>query len=221
MRQRFQQEVTNLKSQLAEMATAAEEAIHKTTIALNEDNIEIAQEVVTNDLNINSMAATIEQSAYRIISLQQPVATDLRVIFAVLMASSDVERLSDHAANVCRTIIGRRGVEEKYFELFKEEINQMAELAKEMLSEAIEAFIEEDSKKARKIAAKDLEIDALSRTIYHKANTLVVQNPEEDVVEMSRDYFIFGRAFERMGDYVTNICERVVYIDSGDIVELD
>ena len=100
-------------------------------------------------------------------------------------------------------------------------INQMADIVKVMLSDAIEAFIQEDATKAREVALRDNEVDRLLKEVYDQTNHLMLTHTDEDRIEIARDYVIIAKALERMGDYVTNICERIVYMESGEIVELD
>lgn len=221
MRKSFQNELEQYRDHLTYIANAANEAIYKAIQALNQHDQVLAEEVVEGDLKINALSIQIEQEAYRIIALQQPVASDLRKVFAVLLASSDIERLADHASNIAGTVIRRKDIPMVHEASIDEIINQMADVVKLMLSDAIEAFIQEDATKAREVALRDNEVDGLLKEIYDQTNQLMLTHTDEDRIEIARDYVIIGKALERMGDYVTNICERIVYMDSGQIVELD
>lgn len=221
MRKSFQNELEQYRDHLTYIANAANEAIYKAIQSLNQHDQFLAEEVVNGDLKINTLAIQIEQEAYRIIALQQPVASDLRKVFAVLLASSDIERLADHASNIAGTVIRRQNIPTVREAAIDEIINQMADIVKVMLSDAIEAFIQEDATKAREVALRDNEVDRLLKEVYDQTNHLMLTHTDEDRIEIARDYVIIAKALERMGDYVTNICERIVYMESGEIVELD
>lgn len=221
MRKSFQNELEQYRDHLTYIANAANEAIYKAIQALNQHDQVLAEEVVNGDLKINTLAIQIEQEAYRIIALQQPVASDLRKVFAVLLASSDIERLADHASNIAGTVIRRQNIPMVREAEIDDIINRMADVVKVMLSDAIEAFIQEDATKAREVALRDNEVDRLLKEVYDQTNHLMLTHTDEDHIEIARDYVIIAKALERMGDYVTNICERIVYMESGEIVELD
>lgn len=221
MRKSFQNELEQYRDHLTYIANATNEAIYKAIQALNQHDQVLAEEVVKGDLKINALAIQIEQEAYRIIALQQPVASDLRKVFAVLLASSDIERLADHASNIAGTVIRRQDIPMVREAAIDEIINQMADIVKVMLSDTIEAFIQEDATKAREVALRDNEVDGLLKEVYDQTNHLMLTHTDEDRIEIARDYVIIAKALERMGDYVTNICERIVYMESGQIVELD
>ena len=221
MRKSFQNELEQYRDHLTYIANAANEAIYKAIQALNQHDQVLAEEVVNGDLKINTLAIQIEQEAYRIIALQQPVASDLRKVFAVLLASSDIERLADHASNIAGTVIRRQNIPMVREAAIDDIINRMADVVKVMLSDAIEAFIQEDATKAREVALRDNEVDRLLKEVYDQTNHLMLTHTDEDRIEIARDYVIIAKALERMGDYVTNICERIVYMESGEIVELD
>ena len=221
MRKSFQNELEQYRDHLTYIANAANEAIYKAIQSLNQHDQVLAEEVVNGDLKINTLAIQIEQEAYRIIALQQPVASDLRKVFAVLLASSDIERLADHASNIAGTVIRRQNIPMVREAEIDDIINRMADVVKVMLSDAIEAFIQEDATKAREVALRDNEVDRLLKEVYDQTNHLMLTHTDEDRIEIARDYVIIAKALERMGDYVTNICERIVYMESGEIVELD
>ena len=166
MRKSFQNELEQYRDHLTYIANAANEAIYKAIQSLNQHDQVLAEEVVNGDLKINTLAIQIEQEAYRIIALQQPVASYLRKVFAVLLASSDIERLADHASNIAGTVIRRQNIPMVREAAIDEIINQMADIVKVMLSDAIEAFIQEDATKAREVALRDNEVDRLLKEVY-------------------------------------------------------
>lgn len=220
MREAFQAELREYLDKLLTLGNAANEAISKSLKAFNDRDKEAAHDVVAGDLKINLLATEIEQEAYRIIALQQPVATDLRKVFAVLLASSDIERLADHAAAISKSIIRRSENSQKIDEL-DAIINKMAAETQSMISDALDAFMTKDANKAREVAYRDNIVDEYLKDLYTEASARMVGENQVEVVNLGIAYVGIGNNIERIGDYVTNICERIVYLESGDIIELD
>lgn len=218
MRTLFQEELDKFLDQLSLLGNSTHEALHKAVKSFDERDLDLAHEVITNDLHINAMTLEIEQSAYRLIALQQPVAGDLRRIFAILMASSDFERLADHAVSIAKAVM-RRSPDSPSIEKADEIILQMTEIVSSMLSDAIEAFVTKDDKKAMEVARRDVEVDTLLKRIYTEVPGFIEQNKE--VVTAGIGYIGIASSLERMGDYVTNICERIVYVHTGEVIELN
>lgn len=218
MRSVYEQELTDLYVQLTSLGNAANESLHKAVTAYQNDDKDLAHELFSDDLRINASTADIEKAAYRIIALQQPVSGDLRLIFTVLHSSQDIERIADHAVSIAKATM-------RLDENFKgvPEINQilveMAEKVRIMLTDAIVAFMEQDSRAAKEIAERDESVD----TLLSKLFKLVIKDMEEqsDVITSGVSYIGVARNLERIGDYVTNICERIVYLNTGEIIELN
>ncbi|MGX7092104.1 phosphate signaling complex protein PhoU [Hutsoniella sourekii] len=219
MRETFDTELQKFTDNLYRLGNAANESVHRAMQAYNNNDKELAHEVVADDLRINALTVDIEQEAYRLIVLQQPVAQDLRKIFTVLQASSDIERLADHAASISKQIIRRKGTQHDQVEDIDSLINEMGQHVTEMISEVLEAYRNEDVQAAREIAHKDRQVDEILKQVYK----LVSSHMKEDtsLVGVGISYIGIANSLERIGDYVTNICERILYLHSGDIVELN
>lgn len=218
MREAFQEELEKFLDKLIMLSNFANESLHKAIKAFDENDNELAHEVIADDLRINALSVEIERDAYLLIALQQPVTGDLRKIFTVFSANSDVERIADHATSVAKTVIRRNPNEEK-IERLDDIVKQMGELAQEMITDVIQAFVKGDVRAARKIADRDNELDALQQQIYGIAAQTMEFDTE--VIIGGINYIGVANNLERIGDYVTNICERIVYLNSGDIVELN
>lgn len=218
MREAFQEELEKFLDKLIMLSNSANESLHKAMKAFEEDDNELAHEVITDDLRINALSVEIERDAYRLIVLQQPVTGDLRKIFTVFSANSDVERIADHATSIARTVIRRNPNEEK-IERLDDIVKEMGEITQEMISDVIQAFVNGDVKQARKIAERDSELDEFQQQIYGIASRSMESDAE--VIIGGINYIGVANNLERIGDYVTNICERIVYLNSGDIVELN
>lgn len=220
MREAFQNELNDFLDKLAKIGNAANESISKSMKAFNDFDKEAAHDVVAGDLKINIMTTEIEQEAYRLIALQQPVARDLRKIFAVLLASSDIERLADHGAAISKAVI-RLPESTQRIEPIEVIINKMAEEAQSMINDAIQAFCEKDSEKAKEIAYRDNIVDQYLKDLYAEVSDRMASESNQEGVTVGMSYIGIGNNIERIGDYVTNICERIIYLESGDIIELD
>lgn len=218
MRTVYEQELNNIFVELTSLGNAANESLHKAISAYRASDKELAHELFSDDLRINASTADIEKSAYRIIALQQPVAKDLRLLFTVLHSSLDIERIADHAVSVAKATLR---LDESFVQApdVYEVILEMAKLAQEMLTASIQAFVEQDARAAKDIARRDEEIDALLKKVFDLVMLEMKENT--DLVESGISYIGVARNLERIGDYVTNICERIVYLNTGEIVELN
>lgn len=218
MRQVYNQELQQLLESLTRLANAANESLHIAMKAYNEDDPNLAQTLFSKDLRINAATVDIELDAYRIVVLQQPVADDLRQVFTVLQASSDIERIADHAVSIARSVI-RRNNEHVSVTEADERINKMAEIVAQMLTDVTKAVVEHDDEAAREIASRDNKVDALLKELISETANRMESNSEKVPIGISA--IQIATSLERIGDYVTNICERVVYLQSGSIVELN
>lgn len=218
MRKEFTNQLEGFYDQLIHMGNISHEAFRKAILSYNSMDKELAKEVVDNDININNLSVEIEGEAYRIIALQQPVTDDLRKVFAVLLASSDFERIADHAASIAKSVCRAKGDESKTNEEISL-INEMADQVAEMLTELINELNEHSDEKVREIAKQDDEVDHLLKKLYKKTAKNMKQTP--DVVDMGISHLKVGQSIERIGDYVTNICERLLYLSTGELPELN
>lgn len=218
MRLVFEQELNNIYQQLTALAHSANESLHKSVIAYQNDDKELAHELFTDDLRINASTADIEKLAYRIIALQQPVAKDLRLLFTVLYCSHDIERIADHAVSIARATLR---IDEQFtsIDAINTIINKMSQIVEDMLTNAIIAFMDKDAKAAKKIAEQDETIDLLLKELFQ----IAISNMESstEFVNAGISYIGVGRNLERIADYITNICERIVYLTTGEFVELN
>lgn len=218
MRKVFEEELKSLFVHLTKLGIAANESVHKSIKAHNTNDKELAKELFADDLRINALTVEIEKEAYRIIALQQPVASDLRLVFTVLTASLDIERIADHAVSIGRAVIRRQETDQQVEQL-NDVVNKMAETAQMMISDAMDAFVNRDAVTARKVALLDEVVDAGLKEIYNESARRMQKNT--DMVPSGISYINIGNSLERIGDYVTNICERIVYLNTGEIVELN
>ncbi|HHK1659917.1 TPA: phosphate signaling complex protein PhoU, partial [Streptococcus pyogenes] len=209
-------ELDKLHNQFYSMGTEVLAQINKTVRAFVSHDRELAKEVIEEDDTINNFETKLEKKSLEIIALQQPVSNDLRMVITVLKASSDIERMGDHAASIAKATIRMKG--EERIPVVEEQINLMGKAVKQMVEEALNAYINADDTKAYEIAASDEIIDQYFRNIQTLAVEEIRKSP--DAVFAGKEYFQVLMYLERIGDYARNICEWIVYLKTGKIIEL-
>lgn len=217
-RKNYAQELEMLDTHLTQLGQAAKNSVQKAVTAYITRDRELAHELFSDDLRINASTAEIEKEAHRIVALQQPVASDLRMIFAVLHICLDLERIADHAVAIARAVL-RRSPDEEDVEFLTDYLKEMASIAEHMIDVALKAYIDKDADAARKIATEDEKLDILLKEVYKHGAKSMQNNPE--IIMTGINYIGISNNIERIGDYVTNICERIVFLNTGEIVELN
>lgn len=217
LRTQFEEELLNLHNQFYEMGMMVSSAVHKSVRAYIKHDKILAQEVIENDININNMKTRLEKKSFEMIALQQPVTTDLRMIITVMKASSDLERMADHAVSVAKSTIRVKG--QTRIPEIEKEISDMSDYVKKMVDNVLVAYVKTDEKDARTIANMDQRVNDYFNRIYNATIKNMQENPE--TVISGTDYLNVASYLERIGDYVTNICEWIVYLATGKITELN
>ncbi|HAQ1178712.1 TPA: phosphate signaling complex protein PhoU [Enterococcus faecium] len=217
LRTQFEEELLNLNNQFYEMGMMVSSAVHKSVRAYIKHDKILAQEVIENDININNMETRLEKKSFEMIALQQPVTTDLRMIITVMKASSDLERMADHAVSVAKSTIRVKG--QTRIPEIEKEISDMSDYVKKMVDNVLVAYVKTDEKDARTIANMDQRVNDYFNRIYNATIKNMQENPE--TVISGTDYLNVASYLERIGDYVTNICEWIVYLATGKITELN
>ncbi|PLS36878.1 phosphate transport system regulatory protein PhoU [Carnobacterium maltaromaticum] len=217
MRRVFEEELNDLHLRFSEMGMMVNEAIYKSVKAFINHDKELASEVIKSDQAINARELDLEKLSFEMIALQQPVTTDLRIIVTVMKASSDLERMADHAVSIAKSTIRVKG--NKRIPEIEAEIAEMADKVKVMVEDVLEAYVKNDAKRAKKIAAMDSEVDIYFKKIYK--NCIEEMKSNSEIVVGASDYILVAGYLERIGDYVTNICEWIVYLSTGKVSELN
>ncbi len=215
-RQNYEHQIQQLREAVIGMSAMVDKAISRSTDALRYQDLELAQLVIDEDIIINRERWRTEELALLIIATQAPMAGDLRVISSVIHIATELERMADHAAGNAKIAL-----QTAHEPLLKPlvDIPRMADVSREMLTDSITALIQRDTELARKVAARDDEVDALYNQIYRELLTFMM----EDHSTISRATHLLWAAhnLERIADRVTNICERVVYTVTGEFLEFD
>jgi len=217
MRTGFDEKLAEIHRELSQLGRMVNEATYKAVKALVNHDADLAEQVIDGDKKINQKENDIDRTSYETIALQQPNTKDLRRVLAVMRASSDLERIGDHAVSISKVTINVKG--NKRDEELENLISQMGEKISVMCSDIIDAFVEFDIEKAKATANRDVEVDSLYSELRFAALEIMKEDP--DSVLGAADYSFVGMHLERIGDYVKNIAEWIVYLDTGDIVDLD
>lgn len=214
MERHFDEELKTLKDKLLTMSSTVEDAIGLAIKALVERNEEFARKVIELDDTINMMEIEIDDLSIKLLALRQPEASDLRFITSAMKINNDLERMGDHAVNIA----------EKTLNLLKFpplkpliDIPRMANLSQGMLRDSLNAFINHDPKLAKCVCERDDEIDSLDDQLFRELITYMTQDPKN--IERALDLLLIARNLERIADLSTNICEDVIYIESGRVIK--
>lgn len=216
LRQHFSQDLQSLYDNILRMGTMVEEAHRKALIALSNDDIDLAKQVIDGDHYIDEMQISIEDQCARLIALEQPVASDLREIITVVKIVSNIERIGDHARHVARAV-GK--VTDTKLLATVPRFKKLAEVGISMVHDALTAFVEQNAEKASAVASRDDEIDRLHTELYNEIVKIMEANPH--IVEQGITMTLLARFMERMGDHVTNMCEWIVFAKKGTHIELN
>ncbi|WP_373712967.1 phosphate signaling complex protein PhoU [Streptococcus sp.] len=217
LRSQFEEELDKLHNQFYAMGNEVLGQINKTVRAFITHDRQLAKEIIEADAKINEFELKLEQKSLEIIALQQPVSADLRAVITVLKATSDLERMGDHAVSIAEATIRMKG--EVRIPAVEEEINKMGRQVRQLVEAVLDLYLHKgDSDQAYDIAAKDELINQYFDQIRELATEEIKKDP--DSIVTGRDYFQVISYLERIGDYAKNICEWVVYLNTGKITEL-
>ena len=206
----FHDELSHVKVRLLTMSGEAEAALGLAVEALLERDEEKARRVIAGDRVIDSMEVEIEEQCINLLALQQPMARDLRMLTSALKIANDLERVGDHAVNIAQSaerLSQARPITPE------PEIIEMARLARDMLSDALEAFIRGDAAAGREVCLRDDKVDALHRSVFRILLTHMMEDPH--MIGAGMELFLVSRNMERVADLATNIGEDVVFLVEG------
>lgn len=215
VRETYEAEMNSLREELLRLSRMTENALGESVRILRDRLFNEGEALILNDENINLQCHDIEEQCLNIIATQQPVAGDLRFLFATMQIAMELERIADYAKGIA--VINSRIPPGSHIKPLVD-IPRMQKKAGEMLELSIDAFLDRDVEAAEKLPAMDVEIDLLYEQVYRELVTHVMQNPERIADAMLLTFAAHN--LERVGDRVVNICERVVYLCTGEVVDM-
>ncbi|OIO90209.1 MAG: phosphate transport system regulatory protein PhoU [Anaerolineae bacterium CG2_30_58_95] len=216
LRKTFENDIQQLKDELLLLGSMVEQQTLDAVEALKKRDLDAARRVYASDAKINEKRFAIENQVMILIATQQPMAHDLRLLASILEVSAELERMGDYAKGMA-TVNIRMGDEPLLKPLI--DIPRMAQIASSMLHRALTAFVNEDAETAKAIPEEDDEVDGLYNQVYRELMTFVMSDPR--TIDRANYLLWAAHNLERMADRVTNICERTVYIATGEMAEMD
>lgn len=206
----FQDELETLKARLLQMGGYAEERLQSAVRGLVDRDPSVVERVLTGDQVINQLHIEIDDRAFKLLALHQPVAGDLRTIVAAVKINTDLERVGDLAVNIAEA--SRRYLEHPPVkELI--DIPSMATIAQTMLRDALDAYVRPDTELAQQVLDRDDELDQLKTRVFR--DLLGHMLSDQNTVEASLDLILISRHLERVGDHATNIAEDAIFMVSA------
>ncbi|MGQ9466541.1 MAG: phosphate signaling complex protein PhoU [Anaerolineae bacterium] len=215
-RETFDRELQRLQDELLILGSMVERAIADSVDALKRRDFQASHRIIAGDREINAQRFAIETDALVLIATQQPMASDLRTLAAILDLASELERMGDYAKGIARInlMIGEQPLIKPLID-----IPRMAERVCSMLHRALDAFARRDVELARAIPAEDDEVDALYNQVYRELVTYILADPKN--IDQANYLLWAAHNLERAADRVTNICERVIFTATGELGELN
>ncbi len=195
------------------MCAEVEDMIHLAVDSLNEPKQSTVEELQERDTKIDAWDVQIEEECLKILALHQPVAVDLRRIMAVIKITAELERVADLGVHIAERACGLIGYPELHV---PEKLKTMAQVALDMLHRSIDAYVELDSKVARRVCAEDDFVDQMNREMID--GLVKIMNEQSHLAEPAMHVFSASRHIERIADHATNIAEDVVYLVEGEII---
>ncbi len=215
IRKSFGDELQEMKQDILKMGSVVEEMLVGSVRALQTRDAMLAVEVIAKDDIVDGYNVTIEQRCLRLLALQQPMARDLRTIAAGLYIIKDVERMGDYALDIAKAAKKLSGLD-PITTLVK--IPKMAEIVQDMLHTSLQAFVNQNIEVISQVAREDDEVDALYRQVRDQMIALIAEKPE--TAQRAVELVLVARYLERIADHITNVGERIAYMETGEIKEL-
>ena len=210
----FDRELGSLKQDLLRMAALAETAVRKSVESVTNRNSDRAREVIIDDITLNRMELAIEDQAFKLLALRQPVATDLRLTVAAMRIATELERIGDQAVNIAERALELNSRPPLELPI---DIKLMADMALGMVRTSIDAFVNQDPKLALQVCQRDVEVDILDDEYIQKLLDSMIQ--ESRWVTRLHHFIIVVRNLERIADLATNIAEDIVFIVEGRVIK--
>lgn len=215
MRKSFESDIQHLKDELLLLGSMVEQSTLDAVEALKKRDLQASRRIYETDLKINAKRYAIEEQVMVLIATQQPMAHDLRLLASILEVAGELERMGDYAKGIA--MINLRMGEQPLLKPLVD-VPRMAQIGTSMLHRALTAFVNEDAETARQIPAEDDEVDLLYNQVYRELMTFVLENPKN--IERANWLLWVAHNLERLADRVTNICERTIFIVTGEIKEI-
>jgi phosphate transport system protein len=212
----FERELQHLQDEMLVLASLVDYAIGASIEALRRLDAAAAERIIRDDSEINAKRYQIEEAAITAIATQQPMARDLRIIMAVLHITVELERMGDYAEGIAKIVL-MHGDKDLLKPLI--DIPRMAELGRGMLRRSLDAFVARDAELAKRVALEDDEVDAIYDQVYRELLTYMIADPR--TIDRATWLLWVAHNLERIADRATNVSERVIFLVTGRMVEVN
>ncbi len=215
-RETLDRQIHHLQDEVLLLGSMVEQAVIASVDALVRRDVPASRKIFRNDQLVNEKRYAIENAILILIATQQPMARDLRLMAAILEVITELERMGDYAKGIAKITIH---LGDTPIPISMRDFTTMSDLAVSMLHRALGAFISENAQLAHEIPAEDDQVDALYNQIHHEAVAAMISSPE--AIDQTNQMMWVAHNIERLADRVTNICERTVFIATGELMEMD
>lgn len=211
MKRFFDAELETFRSNLVLMGEIAVRQVRQAIEALVNSDLSLADQVAAADDELDQLEVKIDEEAIRYMSLRSPVATELRLVIVGMKASHDLERVGDEATNIVRRVarLSSEPPLKPYVDL-----PRMANMAVEMLRDALDCFLQVDAEKALEVCQRDKEVDEINRELYRELTGYMIANP--DTTNRALELMFISKSVERIADHASNIAEEMIYLAKGE-----
>lgn len=216
IRRHFDQALTQLRENMVDLGSRARQGVALGVQSFVDNDTILAQQVIDADAAVNDLRYRIEEQCYEMLAMEQPVAVDLRTIVAALIIANELERIGDHGKKVARIVI-RTATDARPVPVTG--IVRMLELVLTMLDRMLAALAERDAEEARAVCLLDDQVDAHYKQLFNISLSYMFENPR--AISASTYQIQVAHELERIGDRVTNVCERLVYAVTGELMDLN
>jgi phosphate transport system protein len=206
-RHRYEEELQELKNRLLTMGALVEERAHRAVRALIDRRLDEAESVIAADKEVNDLQIEIDHRCVTLLALQQPAASDLRLITSALKINDDLERIGDQAVNIAQNVI--KVLPQPPLKPLID-IPRMAEIAQSMTRDSLDAFVKRDAGLARSVLKRDDEVDQLKDQVFRELLTYMMADP--GTIQRALALILISRNIERIADHATNIAEDVIFL---------
>ena len=210
MRTIYLEELNGLRKSLAEMGEAVEASFDMLLTAVDSKDEELKMQIIRGDRMINDMERSIESKCLSLITRQQPIAGDLRMISAALKVVTDIERIGDQTADIAELLLRLKGCD---LDTYSRHITGMLQVAKEIVHDAVDAFVSRDRKAADEVIRHDDVVDSLFAKV--KDDLVFMLQEGVDNIDACVDVLMIAKYLERIGDHAVNVCEWTKYFETG------
>ena len=211
----FDRDLEGIQAGIMKMGGLVEDSIHKSVLALDTRDPELADLVRAGDAAIDALETQVNEEAARILALRSPTASDLRTVLSVFRVSTNLERIGDYSKNIAKR--SHAVIEQPPIEGATASLRRMAREVEMMLKDVLDAYIQRDLGLAEDVRERDLEIDQIYSALFREYLTFMMEDPRSITACMHMHFM--AKNIERMGDHVTSIAEQVVYLVTGAMPE--